>query len=136
MNHKQMLIDRRVLVVNDSPQITALLADSLAASGARVTEAHCGRDGMQYIAWGGYDLIVVHLATPAAAEQRILSFIEESRPELLTRTIVLTGRALDGKAQNRLRICHSTCLVMPSVPANLEIYALRALAVSEQRCAA
>ena len=36
-----------------------------------MTEAHSGKDAMQYIAWGGYDLIVIHLATGDAAEFQV-----------------------------------------------------------------
>ena len=136
MIHDQVLNDRKILVVNDSSQTTSDLAHIFASSGALVTEAHSGKDAMQFIAWGGYDLIFVHLPKPEADELQVLRFIQQSRPELLTRTAVLADDALDARTQTRLQACYSECFFMRFEPANLVEYALRALAFSDQRYAA
>jgi len=130
------LMGRNVLVVDDSPEITGALAEVFAGAGARVTESFRGRDAMQFVAWGGYDLIFVHLATGEPEGTPILEFIAQSRPELLRRTVVLTGGPVDPRAQARLQFRYCSSLFLPFVLPSLVSHALRALAFSEQRCAA
>jgi len=134
--HEQMLMGRKVLVVDDSPEITTALAEVFTEAGARVTESYRGKDAMQYVAWGGYDLIFVHLATSEREGTRILEFITQSRPELLRRTVVLMAESMEPRAQARLQYRYCSCLFLPSLPRNLVSYAERALAFSQQRYAA
>jgi DNA-binding NtrC family response regulator len=134
--HEPMLMGRKVLVVDDSPEITGALADVFGDAGARVTESHRGKDAMQYIAWGGYDLIFVHLAAADGEGSPILEFIAQSRPELLRRTVVLTAEPMERRAQARLQFRYCSCLFLPFLLPSLVSHALRALAFSEQRCAA
>jgi DNA-binding NtrC family response regulator len=134
--HERVLTGRKVLVVNESPEITAALAEVFAEAGARVTESHCDQDAMQYIAWGGYDLIFIHLGTTKAGGSRILEFIAQSRPELLRRTVALTSAQMDPRVQSRMQCRYSACLFLPFLVQSLVSYARRALAFSDQRCAA
>jgi DNA-binding NtrC family response regulator len=130
---EQVLLDTKVLVVNDSAEITTALAEVFADAGARVTQSPRGKDAMQYVAWGGYDLIFVHLATDEPEGSQILEFIAQSRPELLRRTVVLTGELMDTRAQARLQYRYCACLFLPFLLPSLVSYAVRALAFSEQR---
>ena len=134
--NQQMLMGRKILVIDESPEITRGLADVFADAGARVTESHRGKDAMQFIAWGGYDLIFVPVATAEPDGSQIMEFITQSRPELLRRTVVLTTEQLDQQAQARLQYRYCSCLFLPLYHGSLVSYAVRALAFSEQRCAA
>ena len=133
--HEQILIGRKVLVVDDSPEVTGALAQAFAAAGACVTESCRGKEALQYIAWGGYDLIFVHLATAEREGTQILEFIAQSRPQLLRRTVVLTAGSLEPRARARLQYRYVSCLFLPFIARSLVSYATRALAFSDQRCA-
>jgi DNA-binding NtrC family response regulator len=131
----QVLMGQKVLVVNDSPEITSALAEVFAEAGARVTESRRGKDAMQYIAWGGYDVIFIHLGTAATGGSRILEFISQSCPELLRRTVVLTNERMERRSLSRMQCRYSSCLFLPCYVESLVSYAVRALAFSDQRCA-
>jgi hypothetical protein len=55
---------------------------------------------------------------------------------LLRRTVVLTSDTMDARSQARLQYRYCACLFLPFIPRSLVSHALRALAFSEQRCAA
>ncbi len=131
----QMLLGQKILAINDSPEITSALAEAFAEAGARVTESRRGQDAMQYLAWGGYDVIFIHLGTTAAGGSRILEFISQSRPELLRRTVVLTDERMDRRSLSRMQCRYSSCLFLPCYVQSLASYAVRALAFSDQRVA-
>lgn len=53
-----------LLVVDDDPALAALLAEYLASRGLRVITAHSGAEGLQVVARGGVDLVVLDVMMP------------------------------------------------------------------------
>jgi CheY-like chemotaxis protein len=55
---------RKVLVVDDDPDICAVLAESLGATGYEVATARDGREGLDVLRGGRFGLVVLDLMMP------------------------------------------------------------------------
>jgi DNA-binding NtrC family response regulator len=85
------LAGKRILIVDDSPQVTALVADVFGLCGAAVATANTGRDAMVQIQVATFDLVVLDLVMPEPDGWDVLRFMKTAKPALLRRTILLTG---------------------------------------------
>jgi DNA-binding NtrC family response regulator len=86
---------KRILVVDDSEQIRSLLEEVFEMEGACVTTASGGREAMKLAGFSDFDLIMLDLIMPRPNGTDVLSFLHDSRPELLERTLLLTGDRYD-----------------------------------------
>ncbi|HOF17458.1 MAG TPA: response regulator [Phycisphaerae bacterium] len=82
---------RRVLVVDDSTQITSLIREVLRACGAEVVTVNSGQQAMVRVQVDEFDLLLLDVKMPEADGWRILMFVRDVQPELLPHTILLTG---------------------------------------------
>jgi len=80
----------RVLVIDDEPQIRRFLDISLRAQGYAVELAETGRQGLEALALGGADVVVLDLGLPDRDGQSVL---EELRQWSQVPVIVLTVRS-------------------------------------------
>lgn len=126
----------RILVVHDSPDVTSALADIFTAAGARgVVAAHDGSEANVLLAWGGYDLAFLDATAPGAED--VLGLIQESMPNLLARTVVLTADLCDGHdATARLRSSYPTAIFHASWLVDLVGIAARAIKSTARRAVA
>jgi CheY-like chemotaxis protein len=126
----------RILVVHDSPDVTSALSDIFTAAGARgVAAAHDGPEANVLLAWGGYDLVFLDATAPGAED--VLRLIQESMPNLLSRTVVLTADLRDGHdATARLRSSYPTALFHGSWLVDLVGIAARAIQSTARRAVA
>lgn len=125
----------RILVVHDSPDVTSALSDIFTAAGARVAAAHDGPEANVLLAWGGYDLVFLDVTAPGAED--VLRLIQESMPNLLARTVVLTADLRDGHdATARLRSSYPTALFHGSWLVDLVGIAARAIKSTARRAVA
>lgn len=85
-----ILADRRILIVDDSPELTALLADVFLFAGARPTQVNNGPDAITKLLDGDYDAILLDMSLAPSDGRRILEFMS-FRPDWIHRTAVLTG---------------------------------------------
>jgi DNA-binding response OmpR family regulator len=113
MESARLLCGHKILVVDDSKDMTSLLADVFAEAGARVTEANRGEDAMSFIARGEFDVIFLDLTMPHPDGWKVLQFIRNAYPHMLSRTIVLTGQRYDQEAVDSLGDGHIACMFKP-----------------------
>ncbi len=85
------LAGRRILIVDDSRQITSLLRDVFASCEARTTGVNNGQTAMVQLQLGAFDLVLLDLVMPAPDGWDVLRFMRSVQPGLLERTILLTG---------------------------------------------
>ena len=57
-------MSKRILIVDDSPVVLAMLEDALAGMGYAVTAANNGQAGLRQIEAGKFDLIITDLSMP------------------------------------------------------------------------
>ena len=85
------LRDRRILVVDDSVQITSLLEEIFTECGSTVVTANSGRRALRKLQSEEFDLVILDLVMPAPSGLDLVGIMRRNRPEMLERTILLTG---------------------------------------------
>lgn len=88
-----------ILIVDDEPEIAAMLAEILTRHGHRTAIAHSGKQALELIACQSYDAIVSDLRMPDLDGSGLYQALKVSRPRLAQRVIFITGDALSGAAR-------------------------------------
>ena len=91
---------KRILVVDDEPLITDLLAESLRRSGQEVDIAHSGEQGWEAIQAESYDVVLLDLRMPGMNGKELFGKLQETDPILASRVIFLTGDSLNDETQS------------------------------------
>ncbi|MCY2931677.1 MAG: response regulator [Planctomycetota bacterium] len=125
----------RVLIVDDSRDITSLVAETFAAAGARPVEVNNGTDAMVFLMAGGFDIVVLDMVMPPPDGWRVLQFMR-SRPKMLARTILLTANKYDLRVARTAEEYGVAHLFKPFLLENLITAACRLLAQPEHTTAA
>ena len=81
----------KILIVDDNPEITALLREYLSGIGAVACTVNDGRSALLRLQLLRFDVLIVDLVMPGISGWDILRFTMKSRSDLHSRTIVLTG---------------------------------------------
>ncbi len=87
----KILRDRRVLVVDDWVQITSLLDEVFTECGSAVVTVNSGHEALSKLQAEEFDLVILDLVMPAPNGLDIVGIMRKTRPEMLNRTILLTG---------------------------------------------
>jgi two-component system phosphate regulon response regulator PhoB len=112
-------MSHRILVVDDEPDITALVAYHLAKSGYRVSTATSGPDALEAVAEERPDLVVLDLMLPGVSGFEVLQDLRR-RPETAELgVIVLTARKDEGDRIKGLTLGADDYLVKPFSPQEL-----------------
>ena len=85
---------RRILVVDDEPEIAATLAEMLQDAGHWVETAENGRQAFDRLATGAFDLILSDLRMPVMDGPALYTALRASHPALLGRIAFITGDTL------------------------------------------
>ncbi|MDR4308646.1 response regulator transcription factor [Chelatococcus sambhunathii] len=79
-----------ILIVEDDRRIASFLSRGLAAEGYQVTVAEDGRDGLEHIRQGGFDLVILDRMLPYVNGLEVCRIVrEERRPVLI---LMLTAK--------------------------------------------
>jgi DNA-binding response OmpR family regulator len=117
----------KILVVEDEPNLRALLSRMLGAAGYSVATAATGADGVKLALDEPYDLVVLDLMLPDLTGEQIMRVLLASRPD--TRILVLSS-ALE--ARRRVGVLESGASDFLSKPfVNSELLARVRLRMSE-----
>jgi CheY-like chemotaxis protein len=89
----QLILPRtcKILIVDDSLEMTSLLCEYLIGIGASACSVNDGLSAMLRIQLERFDVLIVDLLMPGISGWNILQFAAKSRSGLRSRTIVLTG---------------------------------------------
>lgn len=87
---------KRILALDDSPEITLLIRQLFDACGASVDCIGDGSEAMALLQMEFYDLILLDLVMPRPDGWDVLSFLQQMQPECVDRTILLTGGQCPG----------------------------------------
>lgn len=108
-----------VLVVDDEPDITALVAYHLARAGYRVVTANTGSDGLGIAAEQRPDLVVLDLMLPGMPGLDVLKELRRRRETATIGVIVLTARREEQDRIEGLALGADDYLVKPFSPQEL-----------------
>ncbi len=117
------LAGAKVLIVDDSPQVADLLGDVFRECGARVATVHSGKAATIPLTVGQFDLVLLDLCMPKPDGWDLLRLLRRARPDVLTRTIVITGDQFSRRGTRLLARAR-----LPVVYKPFDIEQIRALA--------
>jgi PAS domain S-box-containing protein len=106
----------RVLVVDDEPDVAAVLADFLRADGHDVAVATDSRVALTALAAGRWDVVLSDLRMPHLSGPQLYHQVESRRPDLARRFAFLTGDLLDRETREFLERIDAPCLSKPFGP--------------------
>jgi PAS domain S-box-containing protein len=112
---------RRILVVDDEPEVAETIAEILEIAGHDVEIAHGGLAGLEALRQRDFDLIISDLRMPDLDGHSLWERAERLRPGLSSRFLFLTGDTLSPMAREFLIDGVRPHLEKPIVPADLRL---------------
>ncbi len=112
---------RRVLVVDDEPDITALVAYHLAKAGYRVSTAANGPDALRAAREERPDVVVLDLMLPGASGYEVLQELRRLEETRQVGVILLTSRREEADRIRGLSLGADDYLTKPFSPAELAL---------------
>jgi PAS domain S-box-containing protein len=82
---------RRVLLVDDDPEVAEALADMLGLEGLQVERAASGGEALQKLSEGSWDAVFLDMRLPDLPGQEVAVRIQQMRPDLTGRVVFVTG---------------------------------------------
>jgi two-component system NtrC family sensor kinase len=110
---------RRILVVDDEPEVAESLAEILGLGGHGVDLADSGITALKRIADTDYDLILTDMRMPKMDGPALYGEIEKNYPHLCSRVAVITGDTLEAAASDFLKKTGLRWIEKPFIPADL-----------------
>jgi len=107
---------RRALVIDDEPEIAALLAEIIEGKGWTVERAGNGREAVRKLKGQSFDAIFSDLRMPGLDGRGLREWLAENRPELADRLVLVTG---DFAAVPDMRDGKTTIIEKPFGPAEV-----------------
>lgn len=121
-DERPALVTRRLrsaLVVDDEPEVGAVLAEILRADGMLVDTASDGAGAQAMLAGREVDLIVTDLRMPGVDGMALHRWLVETRPELAGRVVFVTGDRISTAIDIALRETGRPVLAKPFTPADV-----------------
>jgi signal transduction histidine kinase/CheY-like chemotaxis protein len=94
---------KSILVVDDEPEIAALLAEMLTSDGHRVEAVEDGLMALEKLGTGRYDLVISDLRMPKLDGPGLHAEVARRHPHLLRRMVFVTGDTLGPESAEFLR---------------------------------
>jgi PAS domain S-box-containing protein len=110
---------RTVLVIDDEPEIGALLAEMLQKLGYRFEVKVSGESGQLALMQRDYDVVLCDLRMPGLDGPGLYDWIAEQRPHLCARTAFITADTLSASSHRFLARAGRPILEKPFVPEEL-----------------
>lgn len=110
---------RRFLIVDDEPDVGALLADILRREASSIDIAGSAREALEWLGDREYDAILTDLRMPDIDGPELYRQIEQRWPQWAKRVIFITGDALSSSVQGFLAATGRPHLEKPFVPAEV-----------------
>jgi CheY-like chemotaxis protein len=81
----------RILVVDDAPLVTLLIAETLALNGHEVDTAKNGREALEKVSACAYDVILTDLRMPELDGVGLYRELDQQHPSMLRRMAFVSG---------------------------------------------
>lgn len=104
---------KRLLIIDDEPDIAEILVDILAPAGHHIDVASDGAAGLKHIAQQSYDLIISDTKMPVLDGVGLYRELERRFPALCQRLIFVTGDVLDAEKRGFLESTGVPVLAKP-----------------------
>ena len=104
---------KTILVVDDEPEIAAILVEALERDGYQTETAENGADALRRLERRGYDLVMSDTKMPVMDGMELYRKLERHFPELQRRIIFVAGDGLDAEKQRFLESAGVPVLTKP-----------------------
>ena len=104
---------RRILVVDDEPDVAGVLSDLFKAAHEHVETASDGRAALERLEQAEYDLILCDVRMPGLDGPGLYRALRRAHPELLSRFVFLTGDTLNPESREFVEQTGAACLSKP-----------------------
>ncbi|MCG3113210.1 MAG: ATP-binding protein [Candidatus Manganitrophus sp. SB1] len=105
--------DRRALVVDDEPMVLEVCKTALEQIGFVVDAVHSGEAALEQLTKTSYDLLVSDVRMPGMDGIQFFDQVGRVYPEILERTIIITGDAANSVTSTFLDRTHAAVLKKP-----------------------
>lgn len=112
--------DRSFLIVDDDAAFTEVVRAWAKRHGARATVVRDGREALERIQREDYDALIVDLKMPGMDGYELHLRLAVERPDLLRRTVFVTGDRSNPEAEEFLARSDALCLEKPFDLSDLE----------------
>jgi DNA-binding response OmpR family regulator len=110
---------KRILLVDDDPDILSTLQDYLEIHGHAVDTAENGREALTKLGQAGYDAVVTDCIMPELDGLGVLRHVRKNRPSLPV--VMMTGESSGQRVvQMFVALGAQACLFKPFAPQELE----------------
>src|SRR5207244_9999111 len=123
---------RRALVVDDEPEVTAMLSEMLERTGWQVDAADSGQAALERVLAGDYDVVLSDIRMPNLGGLELYHRLKELKPDLARRFIVVTGDTLSGAVRAFLDDTGLPCLEKPFNPDEVRELAAATAGIAER----
>lgn len=130
------LVGKRILIVDDQPEIAMLVSDVFLAAGAQVLSATSVTHAIAQIARSRFDLLVQDVSMPGLDGWDMLEYVRTAAPELIGRVLLLTARRYDEGIVAAIHRGKVPCLFKPCTIKELCAAACSMLSMSDPAWAA
>jgi len=95
---------RKILVVEDDPDILRILSHTLGAAGYHVVQAYGGEDALRKVKLHHPDLVLTDLAMPAMSGVEVISQIKKDEETCHIPVVAVTAFVWDGIARSAAEV--------------------------------
>ncbi len=96
---------KKILVIEDDPEVLSMLTDYLSFLGYDVTSAHDGLEGIKEVKTNEYDLVITDLTMPYISGIGIITVLKKDHPEVPVIAITGYGYYAEELAQENKADC-------------------------------
>jgi CheY-like chemotaxis protein len=103
-----------ILLIEDEPSVIAFLRAALERRGYAVEDAASGAEGLEKLDAGNYFGVISDIRMPGSVNGvEVHAWIQQNRPELCTRIILISGDTANSDTQNFLSQSGAPCIEKP-----------------------
>jgi len=103
-----------ILLIEDEPSVVAFLRAALQRRGYQVAHASSGADGLEQLGRGQFAGVISDIRMPGAVNGAdIHAWIQQHRPELRARIILISGDTANSETQALLAQSGTPCIEKP-----------------------
>ncbi len=104
---------KRILVVEDEPEICKLCQRVLSGKGFEVDIANDGKAAQDKIAESQYDFLFIDIRLPKMSGREFYQWLQDKHPQLAARVAFTTGSVSGGETMAFLEQSERPCLLKP-----------------------
>jgi DNA-binding NtrC family response regulator len=103
-----------ILLIEDEPSVSAFVRAALERRGYKVVQASSGAEGLQQLKAGIYGGVISDIRMPGKLNGAdVHKWIQENRPELGARIILISGDTANSETQTLLSKTDTPCIEKP-----------------------